>query len=161
NQQSTFGAQIFKMIASRDVHANGTATKKVNLQDPQLEGIFNGWAANTVCSWQQLGAQSGLPASTVTPNPPNPPTITGTDLNVCYRAVGSGTREVFRNTFDANTKGDAAQGAAGIVGNPGLTQACGQRVGSLTGGAVFRVKTLIEGGSTNDVKVCVQGHQGS
>src|SRR5262249_12238489 len=41
----TYGAQIFKFIASRDVHANAGATTKVQLQDPQLEGIFNGWAA--------------------------------------------------------------------------------------------------------------------
>ena len=142
-----FGAQIFKIIASRDVHANGVATRKVQLMDPQLEGIFNGWSANTVCSWQALGAQSNASRAT-----------TNEDINVCYRALGSGTREVFRNSFDANTKGDAQQGQGSTTG---VTNGCGQRVGSPGGTATAFFKTMIEGGGTNDVKLCVQSNPGA
>jgi hypothetical protein len=149
--QDTFGAQIFKLIASRDVHANGAPTKKVQLAKPQIEGMWNAWSASTTCSWQQLGAQSNLaPGIASDPNT--------TDINVCYRTLGSGTREVFRNTWDANTKGDAQQGTGSLTG---LRQGCGQRIGSITGTSHAFFKTLIEGGGTNDVKLCVQQRAGS
>jgi hypothetical protein len=150
--QDVYGAQIFKLIASKDVHANGDVHKKVQLADPQIEGMWNAWAANTVCSWQQVGAQSGASRAG-----------TGSDINVCYRTLGSGTREVFRNTFDANTKGDAQQGTGSIGGN-GLTNGCGQKVGAPTvppGTNQAFFKSLIEGGGTNDVKLCVQSHVGA
>jgi len=150
--QDTFGAQIFKFIASKDVHANGSATRKVQLAKPQLEGIFNAWSSQTTCSWQQVGADSAVH------HLPGPP-LSGTDMNVCYRALGSGTREVFRNTFDANTKGDANQGTGSVAG---VTQTCAQRLGSVTAPAntPFR-KTLFENGGSNDVKTCVTTNQGS
>ena len=145
--QDTFGAEIFKLIATRDVHANAGANVKVQLAKPQIEGIFGPTNNNETCSWQQLGAQSALPQSGG-----------ATNINVCYRAIGSGTREVFRNTFMANTRGDAAQGQ-GSTG--GTTAGCAQRVGSLTGTPTGFHKTLIEGGGTNDVKICEQQHQGA
>src|SRR5262249_32152964 len=149
----TFGAQIFKFIASKDVHANGDVTKKVQLAKPQLEGIFNAWSAQTTCSWQQVGADSAVHHVT------GPP-LSGTDMNVCYRALGSGTREVFRNTFDANTKGDANQGTASWVRRTTNTRA--MRLGSATAPAntPFR-KPLIENPGTTDVKTCVSTNQGS
>ncbi|HTO05719.1 MAG TPA: hypothetical protein VMR86_01575 [Myxococcota bacterium] len=150
--QDTFGAQIFKIVASKDVHANGTNNKKVQLAKPQIEGIFNAWSGQTTCSWQQVGADSG------THHVAGPP-LSGTDMNVCYRALGSGTREVFRNTWDANTKGDANQGQGSTVG---ITNTCAQRLGSITAPAntPFR-KTLIENGGTNDVKTCVSTNLGA
>jgi hypothetical protein len=144
--QDTFGAEIFKFIASRDVHANAGANVKVQLGKPEIEGIFGPSNNQATCSWQQLGAQSSLVHAS------------GVDINVCYRALGSGTKEVFRNTFMANTRGDAAQGLGSAAGTIGT---CGQRVGSLTGTPTVFHKDLIEGGGTNDVKVCVQTHSGS
>jgi hypothetical protein len=142
----TFGAEIFKIIASRDVHANAGANVKVQLGKPEIEGLFGASSNLQTCSWQQVGAQSNLVHAN------------GVDVNVCYRAVGSGTREVFRNTWMANTRGDASQGQGSTGGTIGT---CGQRVGSLTGTPTVFHKQLIEGGGTNDVKICVQQHQGS
>ncbi|HTO69266.1 MAG TPA: hypothetical protein VMR31_05340 [Myxococcota bacterium] len=142
----TFGAEIFKIIASRDVHANAGANVKIQLGKPEIEGLFGPSNNLATCSWQQVGGQSSLVHAS------------GVDINVCYRSIGSGTREVFRNTWMANTRGDATQGqgsTSGVIGT------CGQRVGSLTGTPTVFHKQLIEGGGTNDVKICVQQHTGS
>ena len=153
--QATFGAEIFKLIASRDVHANVGSNPndpnsplhtKIQLGKPEIEGLFGPSSNLETCSWQQVGAQSSLVHSN------------GIDINVCYRSIGSGTREVFRNTWMANTRGDAQQGQGSTNGVIGT---CGQRVGSLTGTPTVFHKQLIEGGGTNDVKICVQQHTGS
>ncbi|MFI5317396.1 MAG: hypothetical protein ACHQ6T_16980, partial [Myxococcota bacterium] len=87
------------------------------------------------------------------PDPNNP-----VDINVCQRTLGSGTREVFRNTWQANTASSATQGVGSLNG---VTNPCGQKVGGLTGKNTLFHKQLIEGKGTNDVKTCVQQHPGS
>jgi len=154
--QDTFGAEIFKFIASQDVHSNvgdnpndpnSPLHTKIQLAKPQIEGLFGPSSNLETCSWQQVGGQSGLGSGGPV------------DVNVCYRAIGSGTKEVFRNTFMANTEGSATQGLGSAAGTIG---ACGQRIGSTTSKElqVFH-KQLIQGGGTNDVKVCAQQHKGA
>src|SRR5262249_42896611 len=105
----TFGAQVFKIVASNDIHKVGDPTKKVELFDPQTEGIVGPPNANSVCHLKTIGAQS---EATVTANE---------SLRACFRARESGTRETLRETFFANTDGGHAMQATTVA--PTL---CGQ-----------------------------------
>ena len=92
--QQIFGAQIYKVVASRDVHAVvGTSDAKLSLNLPQLELLFGEPAGSSACSLNLLGA-----ASSNTNN-----------VTACIRASGAGDREVFRLSFMANTEGSKTQ----------------------------------------------------
>ncbi len=136
-----FGAQIFKMIASRDVHAVGDATKKVSLNDAQIEAMFAPAGGNSVCNWQDVGVDAGS---------------TNDNLAVCIRAPGSGTKETFRNTFLANKGGDTSETTGSTSGT---TTNCLQFLES--GAARLSAKTAVQNGGNGDVITCVESRQGS
>jgi hypothetical protein len=100
----TTGAQIFKIVANRNVRAKADSTKKISLEDPQIEALFGGTDLGVdACKWQDVGGQVvGDAAGKIT---------------VCFREPGSGTREAFRNTFMLDAKGQHGMGTTnGDVG---------------------------------------------
>lgn len=139
-----FGAQIFKMIVSSDVHAVGDATKKVALADPQIENLFASATASSYCSWSGLGADANT---------------TNDNLNVCFRKAGSGTKEVFRNTFLVNAAGDRIEttGAEGA----GTATACVQKDEAGNNILPPRFKTAIQNPANFQVQDCVQARDGA
>jgi hypothetical protein len=140
DQQKSTGAQIFKIVANNGVSALSDPTKKIQLQMPQLEGVFGGTSTGTdACSWADVGGQVSGDA-------------TG-KLTICYREFGSGTRETFRNTFMLEAKGSHAQG---IQVPPGtITRNClGLNQG---GGTTTTAKNFIQNNASGDEAACVAG----
>jgi hypothetical protein len=88
--QNTYGAQIWKIVASRDAHAIGAPDQKIHLNDPQIEGLFGEPAANSVCRLNHIGAESTSASQNVT---------------ICSRPSGQAARDILRLTFMANTAG--------------------------------------------------------
>lgn len=100
SNQSTVGAEIFKIVANNDVHpANDpSGNAKLTLQMPQIQALFGGTSLGIdACSWKAVGA-----------------TVTGDatgQIKVCFRENGSGSRETFRNSFMREPEGSHIQGA--------------------------------------------------
>ena len=124
--QDIVGAQIYKIVASRDVHAIGNNDAKVHLADAQIEGIFGEPANNSVCRLNHIGAASTAASQNVT---------------ACIRQAGAGVRESLRLSFMANTEGSKTQSEdpSGVSG--GTVTTCVQtREGSGSQIASKRVK---------------------
>ena len=137
----TPGAQIFKFIASNDLHAVGNATKKIALVDPQIENLFAAPGTTSICNWKDVGGDAAT---------------TNDNVTICQRDPGSGTKETFRNTWLLNAKGSTTEGvgsSAGVSGN------CLQTIEPATGN--LSTKTFFSLGGTNDVQNCVETRQGS
>jgi len=109
SNQTTVGAQIFKVVASSNVRPSGLqfasdSTNKIALNLPQLQGLFGGANSGTdACSWKDAGGQVvGDAAGKIT---------------VCFREDGSGTRETYRNTWMLEKNGQHPMGTtAGTFG---------------------------------------------
>jgi len=100
NNQASFGASIFKFIASKDVHANTGSADKVALFVPQVQNIFAPAAASSVCSWEALGAVATTGGSGAT----------AFELNACYLDLGSATRATLIKTVMVATEGSKQLG---------------------------------------------------
>ena len=100
NNQTSFGAAIFKFIASKDVHANSGTADKIGLFVPQVQNIFAPASTSSVCSWDALGAVATTGGSGAT----------AFDLNVCYLDLGSATRATFVKTVMVATQGSKQLG---------------------------------------------------
>lgn len=88
--QDIVGGQIYKIAASRDVHAIGNNDAKIHLADPQIEGIFGEPTNNSVCRLNHIGAASTTASQNVT---------------ACIRQIDAGVRESVRLSFLVNTGG--------------------------------------------------------
>jgi len=145
NGPDVFGAQIFKLVASRDVHSiTGGADAKIHLNDPQIEGIFGDPANNSVCQLKHIGATSAATSN----------------VTACIRAAGSGTRETFRLTWMADTEGSKNQSEDTAGGSNGTVTACSSQVkegGGLTLTGSKRVKV---GNGNADVVNCLNAFSG-
>lgn len=125
--QDIVGGQVYKIVASRDVHAIGDADKKIHLTDPQIEGIFGEPANNSVCRLNHIGAESSSGSQNVT---------------ACIRQTGAGVRESLRLTFMTNTAGSKTQSEDPSGSANGTVTTCVQtREGGGTQIAQKRVKT--------------------
>ncbi|HVP28928.1 MAG TPA: hypothetical protein VMW35_07180 [Myxococcota bacterium] len=131
----TTGLQVFKIVVNRNVRAKSDSTKKVMLQDPQLEGIFGLATFGNACSWSDVGGQ----------------VIGDTDgkFTVCYRESGSGTRETYRNTFMLDARGQQDQGTT-----PG-TFDCENFDQNGGGTTTITQKRYIENPTSGDEATCV------
>jgi hypothetical protein len=154
-----FGAVIFKFIASKDVHAIGSATTKIQVWDPTVENLFGAPESNSLCTWEAIGAEADV-STVVTPVINAVPT-TMHKVSACFRELGSGTRETMRNTFMANVGGSKVIGADPTAGS-GTNYTCVQsnENGHLIG-PPFPVKTYDQNGGTGDVVDCVQARKGA
>jgi hypothetical protein len=144
NQQDVFGAQIFKIAASRDTHGSAGNDSKVHLNDPQVEGIFGEPANNSVCRLNHVGATS---------------TASSQNVTACIRPAGSGSRETFRNTFMADTAGSKTQSEdnSGVQG--GTVTTCIQT--REAGGSQIAQKRVKLGSGNADVINCLASFTGS
>jgi hypothetical protein len=141
------GAQIFKLIASNDVHALGDATKKISLNDAQIENIFAAPGASSLCNWEDVGADAATGPNTGQ---------TGDRMNVCIRDPGSGTKEVFRNTWMLNASGSRVEATGTSTGTAGT---CLQtREGGVNRSTT---KTVYSIGGNGDVVNCVESRDGA
>ncbi|HVN38739.1 MAG TPA: substrate-binding domain-containing protein [Myxococcota bacterium] len=143
SNQSTVGAQIFKIIVNKAVyttaHPGPGGTKKIALNMPQIEGLFGGTAlATDACSWDAVGGAVNGDADN--------------KIQVCFREDGSGTRETFRNTFMREPEGSHPMGTT--VG----TFACTARLEG--GGALATNKSFQQNTTAGDESGCVVGTPG-
>jgi len=132
----TYGAQIFKLIVNQNVVAKTDATKKVALAQPQIQNIFTGpGKSGSICSWDAAGAQAvGQPND---------------NIFVCFREDGSGTREVFRNTWMLESAGQKSTGTASGACNAQPLEA---------GGVKTSTKTMTQRNTGGDIATCVQSN---
>jgi hypothetical protein len=137
NGQDVFGAQIFKLAVSRDVHDSTASDGKVHLNDPQIENLFGQPVNNSVCALNHVGAASS----------------TTTNVTACIRPAGSGTRETFRNTWMADTAGSKLQAEDTNGGSNGTTASCAQT--KEAGGLQFATKRIKLGNGNADVINCL------
>jgi hypothetical protein len=144
NQQDVFGAQIFKIAASRDAHGSSGVDAKLHLNDPQVEGIFGEPANNSVCRLPHLGGASTAASQNVT---------------ACIRPAGSGSRETFRNTFMANTAGSKTQSEDNSGVQNGTATSCLQT--KEAGGTQISTKRVKLGAGNADVINCLASFTGS
>jgi hypothetical protein len=129
NQETKLGAQIFKLLATKDVKdqtqrcfvnngqtaipcgaactaAGGVCQDaKVPLWDPQVENVFGFAQNNATCAWESLNAV-GTPGANVT-NAPFNSTVSG--IFLAERVQSSGTRNTFRETFMVNQDSSHAE----------------------------------------------------
>ncbi|HXK21509.1 MAG TPA: hypothetical protein VMS55_02410 [Myxococcota bacterium] len=145
SNQTTTGAQIFKIIAHKSVytqaHPGPGGTQKINLQMPQVEALFGATGLGVdACSWKAVGgAVNG---------------DTDNKIKVCFREDGSGTRETFRNTFMLTPQGQHPMGTT--VGSFSCTARDESPGTSTTVSKSFQVNTT--GG---DESACVAGTIGA
>jgi ABC-type phosphate transport system substrate-binding protein len=144
NQQDVFGAQIFKIAASRDAHAAGNNDAKLHLNDPQVENLFGEPASNSVCRLPHVGGSSTSGSENVT---------------ACIRPAGSGSRETFRTTFMADTAGSKTQSEDGSGVQNGTTSSCLQT--KEAGGTQVSTKRVKLGAGNADVINCLSTFSGS
>src|SRR5262249_15534322 len=122
SDQTVLGAQIFKLLVTKDVRdatqrcfinnrqtgipcgaacttAGGVCSNaKVQLWDPQIENIFGQALNNSTCAWESIGAVGTLNVNT------SPPfNVTASGIFLPQRVQSSGTRNTFRATFMQNT----------------------------------------------------------
>ncbi len=135
------GAQIFKFIASNDVHEIGDVNGKVSLNDPQVEALFSAPGSAGLCNWSSLGSEAGS---------------TNDNVNLCIRDAGSGTKETFRNTWLLNARGFTAE-ATGV--STGTSGGCLQSLEG--GGALNSTKTAFSFTTNGDVVNCVESRTGT
>jgi hypothetical protein len=143
NQPDVFGAQIFKLGVSRDVHAAGNTDAKIHLNKPQMENLFGQPTSNSICSLNTIGA-----ASSATNN-----------VTACIRPAGSGTRETMRNTWIANTEGSKVQSEDTAGGTNGTTATCIQP--KEAGGSQIATKRIKLANGNADVINCLNSFPGS
>jgi ABC-type phosphate transport system substrate-binding protein len=140
------GAQIFKFVVSNDVHAVGNASKKVALNDAQVENLFTS-GSQSICNWADIGADADT---------------SNDNVNICVRDPGSGTKETFRNTFLLNAGGSRPEAVGTSTGTAG---SCLQQVEAATPGGSptnrSSSKTVFSLGGNGDVVNCVESRQGA
>lgn len=140
--QSTVGAEIFKIVANSSVHpqADPTGTTKIELQLPQIEGLFGGVnLGKDACTWNAVG---GVVTGDASGN-----------IKVCFRENGSGSRETFRNSFMRLAQTSHVQGAT----NGSFT--C-NAFDENTGGTSY-TKTFQQNDTNQDEASCVGGTIGA
>jgi hypothetical protein len=135
------GAQIFKFVASNDVHQIGDVNGKVRLNDPQIEAMFSAPGSAGLCNWSSLGADANS---------------TNDNINLCIRDAGSGTKETFRNTWLLNARGSTVEAAGVSTGTGG---ACLQSLEG--GGALNSTKTVFSFNTNGNTLDCVETHSGA
>jgi ABC-type phosphate transport system substrate-binding protein len=135
------GAQIFKFVASNDVHQVGQVNEKVQLNDPQVEALFSAPGSAGLCNWSSLGGDAGS---------------TNDNVNVCIRDPGSGTKETFRNTWLLNARGFTAEATGTSTGTSG---GCLQSLEG--GGSLNSTKTVFSFNTNGDVLNCVETKTGA
>jgi hypothetical protein len=135
------GAQIFKFVASNDVHQSGDVNAKVQLNDPQVEALFSTPGSAGFCNWKSLGGDANS---------------TGDNVNLCIRDAGSGTKETFRNTWLLNARGATAE-AVGVA--TGTSGGCLQSLEG--GGNLASTKTVFSFNTNGDVLNCVETKTGA
>lgn len=150
-EQATTGAQIFKLIVSRDVRARADRTKKIQLWDAQIEGLFAGADIATVCNWKAVGGVSVDVNNVANPSPAN----ANSDVKVCVREFGSGTRETFRNIWMRNSVSDSIEGAPSTP--PGVPDAvaCDNFTEGGLGATLSSTKTFVGGDTSSQIRSCV------
>ncbi len=143
NKQTAFGDIIFKLIASKDVHGPGGATDKIALFEPQVQNLL-ATGSSSICSWDAIGASAGS---------------TNTNVGVCGRKLGSGTRATTFKTHQITTQGQKAFGNDATGGAPGTTVSCLQKNAANAG--VARTKTFFLWNGTSDVDNCAGSKTGA
>jgi ABC-type phosphate transport system substrate-binding protein len=144
NTPDVFGAQIFKIVASRDAHGVGNNNAKIHVNDPQIENIFGEPSNNSVCRLSHVGAES---------------TSSSQNVTACIRVAGSGTRETFRNTFMANSAGSKTQSEDNSGAQNGTVASCLQP--KEAGGTQVSQKRVKVGAGNADVINCLNTFTGS
>lgn len=150
-EQTTTGAQIFKLLVSRDVRPIGDRTKKLSLWDAQIEGLFGTADFTSVCNWKAVG---GVSVDVTTPANPNPAN-TNSNVTTCVREFGSGTRETFRNIWMLNAASSAVEGTPSTPSGVPDPQACDNFVENGLGTTLSSTKTFVGGDTTSQIRSCV------
>jgi hypothetical protein len=140
---TVFGAQIFKMAASDDLHGVGDATEKIALNDAQIETLFSPGGTTSMCNWADVGGDAAS---------------TNDNVTLCTRNPGSGTKETFRNTWLTNVGGDATE-ATGT--STGTTTNCLQALENPPGGNRLSSKTVVQQPTNGDVVTCLENRNGA
>jgi len=84
---------------------------------------------------------------------------TNTNLNVCYRKLGSGTRATTNKTIMVATQGSLTFADTDTGGAAGTATSCFQK--NNAGGNVLKTKTFFRRAATGDISTCVGGKQGA
>jgi len=129
---AVFGAQIMKLAVTKNVRAETDATKKIRLNDPQIEALFRA-GNNSACHWREVGGD--------VPGSANNEAVT-----LCGRTAGSGTKEIQRLTWFRNAGGDQTESAANSV--------CARTIGGV---ATALTKEVTLGATTQEVVECLEG----